>query len=97
MSWLPIQLDCNVVDPKSDITFVNSTKSAFDINPDKAVASYNPERKHLDTRLPMSPCYQCVLFFSPQLKDKDSIHAMYTELDLWMTNEGKLFFFRKPQ
>jgi len=96
MNWQQIPLACELVDPQSDITFVDSTKSAFDSNQDKAVASFNPERLHSDTQVPMSPCYQCVLFFSPRLKNKNDIHAAYSKLELWV-RDGKLFFFRAPQ
>jgi hypothetical protein len=96
MAWWRIPLDCNSL-AASSIKFIDSTKSEYDFNNDKGTARFNPERLHPNGKQ-MSPCFQCVLFYHPQLDvgDVDNVHAMYSNLELWQNGNGALYLFRAP-
>jgi len=96
MEWRRIPLDCNSLATTS-IKFIDSTKSEYDFNNDKGAASFNPERLHANGKQ-MSPCFQCVLFYYPRLDvgNVDNVHAMYSNLELWHSSNGALYFFRTP-
>jgi hypothetical protein len=91
--WQEVSFDCDIIIPASKITFMDSTKSDFDRNPDVAKASFNPKRQIKGRSV--SPCYQCVLFYFPSLTDDSEIRGKYSTLELWSHGQ-KLFFFRKP-
>lgn len=94
-SWFRVPLDCDTVSPTSDITFVDTTKADYDADHDRSMASFNPRRINPNTGKPMSPCYQCVLFYNPGLDigDANAIHALYPTLDTW-AHGARIFFFR---
>ena len=95
-SWFRVPLDCNTISPPTaDITFVDTTKEDYDADNDRSMASFNPHRLNPNSGIPMSPCYQCVLFYNPDLAigDEDRIHALYPSLEMWVRGE-KIFFFR---
>jgi hypothetical protein len=94
-SWVRVPLNCNSVSPTSDITFIDTTKADYDADHDRSKASFNPHRLNPKSGRPMSPCYQCVLFYNPSLDigDEDGVHALYPSLEMWVRGD-RIFFFR---
>jgi hypothetical protein len=96
---MPINRRCEV-DLARDVYFVDGARSEHVRRPDLRQQLYDKVPRVHEDGTPVSVCYAFVNWLGVPFPDKNAVHAMYANIEMWSAPWGDLYLYRtarKPQ